>query len=499
MVVAFAAAGARAGDRPSEDELFGAPPARAEPAPEARPADRSEGKTSAPHGDTEAELFGTQSPPAAPTTPTGRLIPREQEDWLKVGGLLQLRAQSTAYQDVPPSDWPFASPNLLDVYLDSRPNDRVRGFVLGRFSYDPAVADATPQGVLDQFWVNFDLDHRAFVTAGRQHVKWGVGKFWNPTDYLHPVKLDPLATFDARAGTTMLKVHLPWEKLGWNFYAMALLEDLAGDTGRPANRLGRIGGAARAEIVLGPTELGLDAAVQDGHHPRFGVDLSGGLGDFDLHSELALRTGGDDPHWIRAGTPAPGPYADLLGWVPDTSQRVTPQVVVGGTWSYKYSDEDSLSVTMEYFYNDLGYDDPSVYPYLLLGAPAFTTVGGVPVPTGVRQDPTAFQPFYLGRHYAAASLYLPKPGSWNDTNISLTVLGNLSDRSWVARLDASVLVLTYLTVETYVAGHFGREGGEFRLTIPPGVAALMASQPGAQAVPAGAPVVDAGIGLRLSL
>ena len=32
---------------------------------------------------------------------------------------------------------------------------------------------------------------RVFVTAGKQHVRWGTGRFWQPTDYLHPRQAQP--------------------------------------------------------------------------------------------------------------------------------------------------------------------------------------------------------------------------------------------------------------------------------------------------------------------
>ncbi len=63
-------------------------------------------------------------------------------------------------------------------------------------------------------WLNFDILHTAFVTAGKQHVRWGTARFWAPTDYLHLQPRNPLLPFDARTGTTMLKVEVPWEELG---------------------------------------------------------------------------------------------------------------------------------------------------------------------------------------------------------------------------------------------------------------------------------------------
>src|SRR5262249_28106822 len=96
---------------------------------------------------------------------------------------------------------------------------------------------------------------------------------------------NPLDVFDARAGTTMLKLHVPVESKAWNFYGYAITES-PGTT----STLGTIAGAARAELVLGPAELGLGAVAQRDLKPKFAADLSMGLGDFDLYGELGLRS-----------------------------------------------------------------------------------------------------------------------------------------------------------------------------------------------------------------
>lgn len=522
--VMVAAPAAAAQDRPSEEELFGTPPAP--PPPPAKPAEPPVTQPAKPPptgaqpspdeaARREAELFGSTGSPSAAPPPAEGIIgrARAQENPLAIGGQLYLRAQATAQQGVPASDWFLSSPNLVDLYLDARPNDRVRGFLLGRMSYDPTLVPQTttlgqpvvtvpgvsatprqnPRGVLDQLWVNFDLGHRVFVTAGKQHVKWGVGKFWNPTDYLHPVKRDPLAVFDPRTGTTMVKLHVPWEKRGWNFYGVALLEDAAGQP-EAVDRVGRVASGGRAEIVLGPAELGVDALVQDGRRPRFGVDVSGGVWDLDLYAEAALRTGIDGSRWV----PGPPSTADVFGYVRRDPEGFVPQVTAGGSWSRNYSDEDAVTLGAEYFYNDAGYDDPAVYPFLLAGAP-LVDVRDPAAPRVAQRAPGAFTPFYLGRHYAGAFVYLPRPGSWNDQFFTLSVLGNLSDRSWVARLDHALLALTYLRVETFVAGHFGRKGGEFRFAfdLPPGAAQALGVTPDPRL--GRAPVIDLGVALRVSL
>jgi hypothetical protein len=495
------AAPAGAQDRPSEDELFGAPAGT--PAPPASPSGETRPRPDGSPRPEEAELFGAQgSPNAVPPPPEG-LVSKERDDPLRLGGQLYLRATSTWNDGVDPGDWPFAAPALLDLYLDARPNDRVRAFALGRMAYDatlegarsplPAVdADPTledflharaggnPDAVLDQLWVNFDVGRRVFVTAGRQHVKWGVGRFWNPTDYLHAAPRDPLAVFDRRTGTTLVKLHLPWEARGWNAYGVVALED-TGAGPRPTRRLGALGAGGRVEAVAGTVELGADALVRDGRKPRFGVDVSLGVWELDLYAEAALRSGAAVERWRLVPGPVPAlERVELDG--------LTPQLVAGATWSAKYSDEDVVTVGAEYFYDDTGYGDADAYPYLLA------------VPSLVPGEASPFSPFYLGRHQAALFATLPAPGGWNDTTFTLSALGNLSDRSFVVRLDHSVLALTYLRVETYVAGHFGERGGIYRFALDP---ALLGALPADARESLGPidrpPVFDVGVALRISL
>ena len=471
---------AGAQERPSEDEMFGKPAEQpaARPAPQPTQGDRAA---------SEAEMFGSAASPAAQPPPPGGLVKKEQDDPLKLGGFVYLRLASQGYEGTSFADTPLTSPNLVDLYLDARPNDRVRAFTLGRMSWDPTAGGSSqsptsllgasssnaPRAVLDQLWLNFDVERTVFVTAGKQHVKWGTGKFWNPTDYLHPVKRDPLAVFDSRSGVTMVRAHVPWEKEGWNFYGVALLEDAAGGTAR-VNTLGKVGAGARAELVFGPAELGLDALLQDGSRPRFGVDLSAGVWELDLYGELAIRTTTDAPRFREVDPALPsylGRYARVTG------SGFEPQLVLGGSWTKNYgSDQDSVTFGAEYFWNGFGYDDPEIYPYLLLQ-------GG-------------FTPSYAGRHYLGGFVSLPAPGSWNDTSFTLSALGNLSDRSFTVRLDHSVLALTYLRVETYVSAAGGAKGGEFRF------------QMGPQLVPGGGgfvtpeiapPSVGAGVAIRVSL
>lgn len=387
------------------------------------------------------------------------------DDVLTVGGTLWLWAQWNGNRDDVVKDYPLSSPSFLDVYLDARPSDRVRAYARFRTSYDFTVApgdvDFTGQPIddldfaLDQLWVKFDIYRQVFVTAGKEPIRWGSGRIWNPTDYLNAAVLDSLAFFDRRLGVPMLKLHYPVESLGWNFYAIALLDG--------ASSIDEIGGAARAEFVFWKSELALSAVIKKDQPHRFGVDLNTALWWFDIKAELALRYDDDRPFYRGRFLLNPRDATDVLEApvAVDRSNELVPQLVLGAEIQIPYSDRDNLIVSAEYFFNDAGYADTSLY-LVPIGA-AF----GVPgFEGGVAQG---FNPLYLGRHYAALSIVAIGPGDWDDTTILLNAVASLSDETVIARVNYSVLLLTFLRLNAFVAVTPGPRGGAFAfgLDIPP--------------------------------
>jgi len=467
ILLALAAAPALAQERPSEEDIFGkpaAPPAYPQPAPTppAPPAD-AKLQTASP----QPEGFG--APPAPP-------------DPLKIGGMLYLRLDSQWQQGLPPSEWLLTSPNLLDLYVDVRPNDRVRAFVLGRAQVNPLVPEAvqasvygqlvSTQVVLDQAWIRFDIERAVFVTAGKQQVTWGVARFWNPTDFLHFRKRDPLSTFDQRQGEWMLKLHAPWEKAGWNFYAIALFSG-----NQVVDQIGKVGGALRAEVVLGPLEVAGEIVARSGTLPRLGLEASWAIWELDFYGNASLGKGTPNglPQWNmlvppdwQSVPPSPGTYESY-------QPGFAPQVTVGASWTWKYDDLHTLTLGAEYFYNSLGYADPAIYPWLI-----------------VNQQ---YDPFYVGRNQAGLYLLLPKPFEWYDTTFILSTLANLTDRTFISRIDYSVLLLTYLRLEAYASFHYGAPGGAFRFAIDVPAFPPYLTEP----VNIPPPIADFGVALRVSL
>ncbi|MFP2934815.1 hypothetical protein ACLESO_58860, partial [Pyxidicoccus sp. 3LG] len=222
-------------DRPSEDSLFGG-----EASSESSDGSGSESGGGAERQPSLTEASGDRDTDAlaGPATKSAFDSDEAVDDPLKIGGQFYLRGNVAATEGVSFGNTAFSAPTLVDGYFDARPTDRLRGFVVGRLTYDPTRATQTGDGVppnprvlLDQAWLRFDLERTVFFTVGKQHVKWGTGQVWNPTDFLSPQRRDPLAFVDLRTGVSMLKVHVPWEARGWNFYAIGVLDDLGTDSG----------------------------------------------------------------------------------------------------------------------------------------------------------------------------------------------------------------------------------------------------------------------------
>jgi len=478
-------------NRPSEDSLFGGSNTNPNPSPSPTTVPKT--------GEREDGHEVISSNPERDAFASGEV----KDNPLQIGGTFYQRMIISAQQNVSTSNTPVSAPLQFDLFLDSRPSDRIRGFIDERLLYDSTrdqygntttgtgggnlqfssgstastglfgppttpVPD-NPQMVLDQAWLKFDIDQTVFVTAGKQHVKWGPARFWNPTDFLNTQKLDPLLPYDLRLGNTLMKLELPIESRKTNLYAITTF-----DNPRPASTLGQMGEALRFEKVIGSAEVGIDAVYRRNVAPVYGADLSAPLGPFDVYADLAYLTASPNliyqlPNGLVSG--------------PDLSTQYTatglsgPQVQVSGGINYDFAWKENSQATIgiEYFYNQNGYTNSSVYPVLLfLGQ---------------------YQPFYTGRQYAAIYLTAEGPDHDKHTSYTFSTIGNFSDNSFISRIDFTWRFLTYLTFEAYVDGHYGTQGGEFNFALTTPTLTYQGSPIPAQNIPA--TIADLGMALRL--
>jgi len=485
-------------------------------------------------GATESATAATESKPASQDDlgtgeqdSLGRLTDRldDMQSALAIGGVMWLQLQYSALDRGPWKNFALNSPSFADPYLDARPSERLRGYIQGRLTHDFTVASdarglngqplTRTQVALDQLWIKLDVDQKVFVTAGRQRIRWGVSRIWNPTDFLNPQRLDPLAFLDLRLGVGLLKLHLPLEAQGFNFYGIINFEE----AGNP----GQLGGALRAEFAFETTEisfsaslrqnqlrfsdtadlcasLGLDLSLETFRQacpdsglganrrvwsPRLGFDLSTGLWLLDLRAEGALIYG--ENRAFVDGTVGSNPLRFPTLFTREDEWIL--QLVAGVELTVAYGDRDNLVLGAEYFYNGEGYSRGQRADILLLTDILASQTG---------RGLGAFSPLYLGRHYAAVYLVLLQPGNFNDTTIILNAIGNLSDRSFTGRVNYTVRLLTFLDISAFFAANFGNEG-ELNLAVDLPAVELGPGQTLFPAVQQAGPLLSLGGALTLRL
>ncbi len=446
-------------------------------------------------------------------------------DPLKIGGTLLMFGQGF-FREQPRNafiEGAFSSPFILDLYVDGRPSDRLRAYAVGRLQFDPTrptgdaaaaaptvgtgglvgltpATRANPSVFLDQLWLRFDVARKVYVTVGRQKVRWGVSRIWYPTDFLNSQPRDALNPFDARLGVNMVKVHVPVESLGWNFYGYGLLD--AVNVTAAGVQLQQLGGALRGEFVLGPAELGVGAVWQQGRRPRYGLDISSAIGPVDVYAEAAFRDARDFVLFRYPGDLTEDNLLSRLGSIEAyRPQGLLVQVSGGLSWQFNYTDKHFAILGAEYFYNPAGYTD-------VAGFQVKTFMPGL---LGVTLDPIQNVPLYQGQHNLAVTLAAPGiPGAeW--ITIALTNIVILNDPSGLTRIDAIFRVLNFLSVQAFVGVLYGQPGGQLRFrlaaqTINDIANVSEAAQPGSGEQVRGSlgtlrypPIVQAGVLLRLAI
>ncbi|MBC7658993.1 MAG: hypothetical protein H7249_04730 [Chitinophagaceae bacterium] len=438
----------------SEAELFGAPAApKVDVKKETKdqptnPRTESEmQKSPVNEGIDAARQKQTEEKPAVVDRYASELI-----DKMQIGGRLELRGQSNKVDDQRYQQSPYNQNKTADIYFDTRPNKDTRAFLRLRFYEDnSARAQSQPQsqetvtstektGVssieesIDELWLKWDIEDTVFVTAGKQHVKWGRGRFWNPTDFTATEAKDPFALFDRRLGQEMIKIHLPFEKSGHNLYAIAELDD--------THRNDDVGLALRGEFSVGSNgETAISLYSKRGKPLKLGLDLGIGFGNFDINTETAFLTRDDTPRYEGD--------LDIAKLQVPTAQfdhkNVYNQSVLNIEYIWKYNDDDNVTFGLEGFWNGLGYDTRTLEFYSLL------------------QNQSKI--LYAGKQYIAGYARLPTPGDWNETTFIFNAVQNLSDNTVLTRLTATYLFYKQITAEAYISRCFG-DYGELCFRVP---------------------------------
>lgn len=337
-----------------------------------------------------------------------------EADRLKIGGYLQAEYMAYQLENAAAQDF-ITSPMTLEMYLDAQMKNDVRAFFKGRLVHDSSINETLPSPLtggpqkqnnsyLDEMKISFHTKRKIFWTIGRQKIKWGASKFWNPTDFLNLQKYDFLRQEDLRSGISMVKAHIPWKDA--NFYVLGVNEAAAESS---QNGLG-----GRFELPFNTAEWSVSSYSRKGQKTKLGSDISFAVKDFDVYFE--------------------GAQSDLG----------TDKSASGGVnYEFKYSDDDTATLGLEGFWQENGVDDKSNYLGLVTSG--------------------KFIPFNVAKSYAAASLYMMKPGSWNFSNILFFAMMNNNDRSQYYRITWIYTGVADMQWTVALGGRTGETGSEMKM------------------------------------
>ncbi|MBF0298241.1 MAG: hypothetical protein HQK51_05950 [Oligoflexia bacterium] len=364
-----------------------------------------------------------------------------KDNSLQIGGFLRSEIYYYGNQHGKLSENTISAPQTASIYLDSKLRNGIRAFIRGKDIYDPTI-DSTEENTqisptttestrtghtgertgrtgrpnvenllqLEEMKLMFNINKTVFITAGKSKIKWGVSKFWNPTDFINNYHQDILKTVDERLGVPLIKAHIPVDTS--NIYLLTILED--------SSTSAKAGYAARMEIPISTKSEFTLSALHRGGHKNYGGDFSIGVGNFDFYAEAAMVQESSDASRSTAYT-------------------------LGASYEIGYADKESLIITGEYFHQSDGLSDAQNYTNYTY---SFLT--------------PSYRPFYHSRDYAMVSITMPRPFSWSDYTFNLFNLENISDQSYILKFRVESKAIQDILFATEVTYHYGHTYGEFR-------------------------------------
>lgn len=353
--------------------------------------------------------------------------------------------------NVEPESNSFTSPVSGDFYLNARLQDGFKVYAAFNLLYYPQgvlTKVTTNMGLnlvtsnlvevygvesndlvfgLSEFFVDMNIRKKVYFRFGKQVLQWGRNYFWNPTDLLNIDKKNFTDLEETREGATGLKITIPYKTL-FNFYGFL---DFTG-----AEDLGNAAAAAKAEFLLGRTEVGLSAWAKEGYLPVYGLDFSSRIGQVNLLGEMSLSEGDNSLRWNPSTLSA---YQESEVW--------TPRVSLGFNTSFDFREvEDRILLQGEFYYNGGGADENyfddgtmQILSYLYSGAYEVNT---------------------SAKYYGALFLNISK---FFDPNLSFSAnaLANLVDYSTVLTASLSYSPIYDFTSTLLLIGYLGDEETEF--------------------------------------
>ncbi|MEK7394081.1 MAG: hypothetical protein AAB214_16095 [Fibrobacterota bacterium] len=331
--------------------------------------------------------------------------------------------------------------------LDAPFPDGARAHVTMEFDHRASL-DTTTFALREAF-LDANIANTIRLRAGKQVLQWSRCQLWTPADLVNVEAPQFQQRLGAREGATGLRAHLP---IGaqTNIYGFA---DLRGV--RTYSDIALVG---RVEFTLPHTEVGLTARHKDGERVVPAVDFSTGYDRWQVAGEAA---------WLQAGTLFDIQRMGDAGWIVPVDRR-TPQVSISVSRPMDaLGRTDRLRLGVEGFWNPEGESENVFLPLSSIQYARPLVMGRDSIRSGpeaaLRVYGGAYRPYQLGQWYAMGYAIL-SDAPLTSSSLKASVLGNISDNSWLGLVEWSWESLHGLGATVSVSAPFGAYPAEFTWT-----------------------------------
>jgi hypothetical protein len=306
----------------------------------------------------------------------------------------------------------------------------------GSFAIDSGMVFDVPE-----FFIDANYNRVVYVRVGKQVLQWGRCFLWNPTDFVNVEKKTFFQRMGHREGAYGVKMHIPYKTL-FNFYSFIDLNEV--------NYADEVAVSAKAEALVGRTEMAVSVRGKRDQEPIFGFDISTQLFEVQISGEAALRNGRDMTtlHLTRTDTS----ITDMGdNWIPRASVNLMKFFPLNGV-------ADRVMVSTEFYYNHAGYD-PNIFSGGMIDYQKI-------ISTLLRKDNTLetvlylYEPNSYSKYYAMFSTSISR-FILNDMTFTCSAVGNLSQRCAMLSSGVSYQSLHNFILSANVNGFVGKKNTEY--------------------------------------
>jgi hypothetical protein len=311
----------------------------------------------------------------------------------------------------------------------------------GMFNIDSGMVFAVPE-----FFIDANFRNVVYVRAGKQVLQWGRCFLWNPTDFVNVEKKTFFQRMGHREGAYGVKMHIPYKTL-LNFYSFVDLGEV--------QHADDVAVSAKAEALVGRTEMAVSVRGKREQEPIFGFDISTQLFEVQISGEAALRSGRDMTtlHLTRTDTS----ITDMGdAWIPRASVNLMKFFPLNGV-------ADRIMVSTEFYYNHAGYD-PNVFDGGLIDyQKIIATLISAPRSYDFESVMALYEPNSYSRYYAMLSTSISR-FILNDMTFTCSAVGNLSQKCAMLTGGVTYTTLHDFTLSANLNGFVGKKNTEYTFT-----------------------------------